>query len=54
MKRQLEILESIATVAQDSAEKGNLDPSYYADAFEYIADAVHSLISQMGGAADDE
>jgi hypothetical protein len=38
-------------VAQDSAEAGNLDQTLYADVFEYIADTLHSLISQMGGAA---
>jgi hypothetical protein len=48
--RQLEIMESIATVAQDSAEAGNLDQTLYADVFEYISDTLHSLISQMGGA----
>jgi hypothetical protein len=50
-KRQLEIMESIATVAQDSAEAGNLDQTLYADVFEYISGTLHSLISQMGGAA---
>ena len=35
--RKLEIMESIATIAQDSAEAGNLDATTYADVFEYIA-----------------
>lgn len=48
--RKLEIMESIATVAQDSAEAGNLDSTTYADVFEYIADGLHTLISKMGGA----
>lgn len=48
--RQLEIMESIATVAQDSAEAGNLDATTYADVFEYISDTLHTLISEMGGA----
>lgn len=48
--RKLEIMESIATVAQDSAETGNLDSTIYADVFKYIADGLHTLISEMGGA----
>lgn len=48
--RKLEIMESIATVAQDSAEAGNLDSTIYADVFEYISDTLHTLISEMGGA----
>ena len=48
--RKLEIMESIATVAQDSAETGNLDSSEYANVFEYIAEAIHSLITEEGGA----
>lgn len=46
--RKLEIMESIATVAQDSAEAGNLDATTYADVFEYIACTLHTLIAEGG------
>ncbi|MDD3337800.1 MAG: hypothetical protein PHS82_02975 [Lachnospiraceae bacterium] len=49
--RKLQILESIATVAQDSAESGNLDQSTYADVFELISDALHSLTTEGGATA---
>lgn len=43
---KLRALESIAIVAQDSAETGNLDQSVYADVFEHIATALHDIISE--------
>lgn len=47
--RKLEILESIATVAQDSAERGSLDSSVYADVFEYISETLCTLTAKESG-----
>lgn len=41
--RRLELLESIAVIAQDSAEHGQIDSSIYADVFEFIAESLHTM-----------
>lgn len=44
--RKLRALKSIALVAQDSAEAGNLDQGVYADVFAFLSDTLHDLLSE--------
>lgn len=45
--RRLELLESVAVVAQDSAEHGRINSSIYADVFELIVADLHGLIKEV-------
>lgn len=45
--RKLKALESIATLAQESAEHGQMDPSVYADVFELIAALIHGMVKEV-------
>lgn len=47
-------LSSIALIAQDSAEIGNLNPSTYADAFEFVKDTATKIFDLLDEAESTE
>ncbi len=50
-KRKLEILESIALVAWNATEAGELDKSVYSDVFELFFNELHDLTTEGGATA---